>query len=120
MQFQLNFPSGYYTYELLLCANENVNMTMVDIYDTTQVLTNNELIISQSDKKALLTFESSSEFIFLQKENKGFTLFDPEIKFYIIEIDNGKISILLFNDNFELNTEYSFILFEDKIKTMNL
>ena len=117
---EFNFPSGYYTYEILLCSNENVNMTIVDIYNTTQTLTNNEIIISQSDKKALFTFESTSEFIFLQKENKGFTLFDPVIKFYIPKIENRKISILLFNDNFDLNTEYSFLIIEDKNKDDDL
>ena len=113
---ELNFPSGYYTYELLLCENENVNVTMVDVYNTEKKITNNEIFVDKSDKKALFTFEAKSEFIFFQKENKGNFLPYPEIEFYIPKIKDGKISILLFNDNFDLNTEYSFLIFEDKNK----
>ena len=110
----LNFPSGYYTYEVLLCENEYVNITLSDIYNNTQNLTTDTTIINHSDKKALFTFQSKSDFIFIQKENEGNTLRNPEIKFYIPKIEGKKISILLVNDNFDLNTEYSLLLLEDK------
>ena len=110
---ELNFPKGYYTYELLLCENEYVNLTMIDIYNNIKVISKDKMFIDKSDKKALFIFESKSEFIFFQKENKGNTLLYPEIKFYIPEIKEGKISILLFNDNFDFNNEYSFLLIND-------
>ena len=110
---ELNFPKGYYTYELLLCENEYVNLTMIDIYNNIKVISKDKMFIDKSDKKALFIFESKSEFIFFQKENKGNTLPYPEIKFYIPEIKEGKISILLFNDNFDFNNEYSFLLIND-------
>jgi len=108
----LNYPSGYYTYEILLCENEDVNITLSDIYNTTQKLTTNTTIINYSDKKALFTFQSKSDFIFIQKENEGNALRHPEINFYIPKIEGHKISVLILNDNFDLNTEYSLVLIE--------
>ena len=110
---ELNYPSDYFTYELLLCENENVNITIHDINNTTEIISPNKMIISQSNKKALFTFESKTEFIFFQKENKGYPLYEPEIKYYIPKIENNKISILLINEYFDLNTQYSVILYDD-------
>ena len=65
---ELNFPKGYYTYELLLCANDNVNITMVDIYNRTKLISNEKIMIDKSDIKAIFTFVSQSEFIFSKKK----------------------------------------------------
>ena len=116
----LNYPSDYFTYEFLLCANENINITTIDINNQTQNLIADKTLINQSNKRALFTFESESEFIFFQKENYGYPVSSPEIKYYIPKIENGKISVVLVNNNFEFNTEYTFILLEDNNKDNGL
>ena len=116
----LNYPSGYYTYEILLCENEDVNITLSDIYSTTQNLATNTTIINYSDKKVLFTFQSKSDFIFIQKENEGNAIRNPEIKFYIPKIEGNKISIVISNNNFDLNTEYSLVLLENNNKDETL
>ena len=110
---ELNYPSDYFTYEVLLCDNDNVNISLHDINNSTEFISANKMIINQSNKKALFTFESKSDFIFFQKENFGYPLYEPEIKYYIPKIEKNKISILLKNEYFEFNTQYSVILFED-------
>ena len=110
---ELNYPSDYFTYEVLLCDNDNVNISLHEINNSTEFISANKMIINQSNKKALFTFESKSDFIFFQKENKGYPLYNPEIKYFIPKIENNKISLLLINEYFEFNTQYSVILFED-------
>ena len=113
---ELNYPSDYFTYELLLCENKDVNITILDIYNRTEKLFSDKILINQSNKKALFTFESQSDFIFFQKENEGHRLVEPEIEYFIPKIENNKISLLLINEYFELNTQYSVILLEDDNK----
>ena len=110
---ELNYPSDYFTYEVLLCDNDNVNISLHEINNSTEFISANKMIINQSNKKALFNFESKSDFIFFQKENKGYPLYNPEIKYFIPKIENNKISLLLINEYFEFNTQYSVILFED-------
>ena len=110
---ELNYPSDYFTYEVLLCDNDNVNISLHDINNSTEKIATNKMIINQSNKKALFTFESKNDFIFFQKENEGHRLYDPEIKYFIPKIEKNKISLLLVNEYFEFNTQYSVILFED-------
>ena len=110
---ELNYPSDYFTYEVLLCDNDNVNISLHEINNSTEFISANKMIINQSNKKALFTFESKNDFIFFQKENKGYPLYNPEIKYFIPKIENNKISLLLINEYFEFNTQYSVILFED-------
>ena len=117
-----NFLNGYSTYEILLCENENINITMKDINNKTVKLTADSLLLNEIDTRALLTFESKKEFIFLQKEYYGAQLEEFEFKYYISKIENGKISILLLNELFssESNTKYTFILVKDNNKDDNL
>ena len=116
----LNYPKGHFTYEIILCENKNINYTMTDINNKTEEESINEILIDEYDTKSLFTFEAKSKFLFLQKENDGYKKEPGDIKYYIPDIKDGKISILLLNNIFYENNKYSFLLVEDKNNDDNL
>ena len=70
---------------------------MTDINNKTEEESINEILIDEYDTKSLFTFEAKSKFLFLQKENDGYKKEPGDIKYYIPDIKDGKISILLLN-----------------------
>ena len=110
---ELNYPSGRFTYEVLLCENKNINITMTNINNKTETITTNKLIIQRKNIKTLFTFEAKSKFVFWQKENYGYQYDDFEIKYYIPNIEDGKISFLIYNNFFHYNKKYTFVFVED-------
>ena len=119
---ELNYPSSYFIYEVLLCENKNINITMMNINNKTETITTNKLIIKQNKIKTLFTFEAKSKFLFLQKENYGYQYDECEIKYYIPNIEDEKISFLILNNFFDYNNKYTFLFVEennDDDKLMN-
>ena len=117
-----NYLNGYTTYEILLCENENVNITITNINNETEKLTTKKTLINELNRRSIFYFESKSDFIFIQKENYGYKMSETEIKFYIPKIEEGIISILLSNTLLwqNKNNKYSFLLVEDNDKDNNL
>ena len=109
----LNYQNGYFTYQVLLCENKEINLTMTNINNKNESITTNKLFVNEYNKRSLFTFEAKSKFLFIQKENKGYKNVKTEIKYYIPNIENEKIFLLILNNyNFDRN-DYTFILVED-------
>ena len=109
----LNYQKGYFTYQVLLCENKEINLTRTDINNKTEIITTNKLFVNEYNKRSLFTFEAKSKFLFIQKENGGYKNVKTEIKYYIPNIENEKIFLLLLNDYSYDRNDYTFILVED-------
>ena len=96
-----------------MCENKNINETIIDINNKTQIIETDKTIINKLNIQSMFTFESKSEFILIQKENYGYSVERPEIENYIPKIENEKITILIKNTEFNRNKVYSIILVED-------
>ena len=110
---ELNFPYGSFTYQVLLCENKNINLTMLNVNNKTESITTNKLIMKKNNIKTLFTFKAKSKFLFLQKEDYGYQYDYFEINYDIPNIDDEKISFLISNNFFDYNNKYTFLFVED-------
>jgi hypothetical protein len=115
-----NYPQSYSVNEILFCKNKNISIDIIQENNETLKYIKNNSYIFRGDIKSLYTFNSQSEFLFLQKEFYYYSFYslrrDFIITYYILQIDNSSISILINNTFFDyyLDTTYSIILIEDK------
>ena len=116
------YPNSGITYEILLCDNKNINLTITDVNNKTELITTNKLILKGNGRglKYLFTFEAKSKFLFSQIEHYVYIRNTLEIEYYIPNIEDGKISLLIFNNFLDKKNKYTIIVVEDKNNDDNL
>ena len=110
------FVKSDYKYQVLKCSNTKIDINIISNNDN-KILEQNDSYVINFEPGSLLTFNSVSEFIFIETIENEYT--DFKLKYFIPKIENNKIFILIYNP-FLPDTNIYILLAEDKNKDDNL